>query len=58
MASVETDSSRPDLTARGQAAGPGQDAIGVADQIPRNTLALLMVAQVAVISPYLQQLSI
>ena len=32
--------------------------IGVAHQIPRNTLALLMVAQVAVILPYLQQLSI
>ncbi len=36
----------------------GQTAIGVAHQIPRNTLALLMVAQVAVIAPYLQQLSI
>ncbi len=33
-------------------------AVGVAHQIPRNTLALLMVGQTAVILPYLQQLSI
>ena len=41
-------------------ADPEQSAavIGIAHQIPRNTLALLMVAQVAVIAPYLQQLSI
>ena len=32
--------------------------VGVARQIPRDTLALLMVAQAAVILPYLQQLSI
>ena len=35
-----------------------EGAIGIAHQIPRNTLALLMVAQVAVIFPYLQQLSV
>ena len=45
------------------AADPGEapgspGAIGVARQIPRNTLALLMVGQTAVILPYLQQLSI
>lgn len=33
-------------------------AAGVAVQIPRNTLALLMVAQVVVVVPYLTQLSI
>lgn len=33
-------------------------AVGVAHQIPRNTLVLLMVGQTAVILPYLQQLSI
>ena len=54
MASIESSAStvsRPD---------PEQSSavIGVAHQIPRNTLALLMVAQVAVIAPYLQQLSI
>ena len=34
-----------------------REAIGVAYQIPRNTLALLMVAQVVVVLPYLLQLS-
>jgi transglutaminase-like putative cysteine protease len=33
------------------------EALGVAYQIPRNTLALLMVAQVAVVLPYLLHLS-
>ena len=32
-------------------------ALGVAYQIPRNTLALLMVAQVVVVAPYVLQLS-
>ncbi|MEM8768533.1 MAG: DUF3488 and transglutaminase-like domain-containing protein [Pseudomonadota bacterium] len=35
----------------------GKAATGVAYQIPRNSLALLMVAQVAVVLPYLLQLS-
>jgi len=46
----------------GGARGPSRPArreraLGVAYQIPRNTLALLMVAQVAVVIPYLFQLS-
>ena len=36
---------------------PGMAATGVAYQIPRNSLALLMAAQVAVVLPYLFQLS-
>ena len=35
----------------------GKTALGVAYQIPRNTLALLMIAQVVVIVPYLLHLS-
>jgi transglutaminase-like putative cysteine protease len=35
----------------------GKAALGVAYQIPRNTLALLMIAQVVVIVPYLLHLS-
>ncbi len=35
----------------------GKAATGVAYQIPRNSLALLMIAQVAVVLPYLLQLS-
>ena len=34
-----------------------QEAIGVAYQIPRNTLALLMIAQIVVVLPYLLHLS-
>ncbi len=51
MASAELN---PDTSRRAEPQG----AIGIAHQIPRNTLALLMVAQVAVIFPYLQQLSV
>jgi len=36
---------------------PAHKKRGVAYQIPRNSLALLMVAQVAVVLPFVQQLS-
>ncbi len=49
MASVESSLNPPDRSQR--------QAIGIAYQIPRNTLALLMVAQTAVVLPYLLQLS-
>ena len=62
MASAEISASPAAVAGpAGGAASTGPEAlsaIGIAHQIPRNTLALLMVAQVAVILPYLQQLSI
>ena len=58
MASVETAVSTAEAMAADAPAGVAANAIGIAHQIPRNTLALLMVAQVAVIAPYLQQLSV
>lgn len=57
MASVEAAASSG-MTPATRSATAASDAIGIAHQIPRNTLALLMVVQVAVIAPYLQQLSI
>ncbi|TNF88795.1 MAG: DUF3488 domain-containing protein, partial [Gammaproteobacteria bacterium] len=58
MASVEATVSATDGMTAGGSDGVAANTIGIAHQIPRNTLALLMVAQVAVIAPYLQQLSV
>jgi len=57
MASAEA-VGNPGMTPAAGTAEEASGAIGIAHQIPRNTLALLMMAQVAVIAPYLQQLSV
>ncbi len=58
MASAEAATAPLTGTSPGSGVDGTSGTIGIAHQIPRNTLALLMVAQVAVIAPYLQQLSI
>lgn len=58
MAAAEVSAPRaPSSAAAGAGGQDDRRAIGVAYQIPRNTLALLMVAQAAVVLPYLLQLS-
>jgi transglutaminase-like putative cysteine protease len=60
MASVETADTaglRPGSAAANQPDAEAGHGLGVAYQIPRNTLALLMMAQAAVVLPYLLQLS-
>jgi len=57
MASETAGAGEPGIAGGRPAAAGGQRVLGVAYQIPRNTLALLMVAQVAVVIPYLFHLS-